>query len=107
MKHRKTQLEDQLPKSSSSATPESLRQSAESTRLTGSPLLHNSREEICPNCDGLLTSDHQCEDERKCESDEEESEEEQVAAKPINLEDRAMFGMLLQMHASMINRNSD
>ena len=42
-KHRKPQLEDQLPNTSSSATPESLRQSAESTMLTGSPLLHNSR----------------------------------------------------------------
>ena len=38
-------------------------------------------------------------------------EEEQVAAKPktthLNPEYRAMFGMLLQMHASMIDRNSD
>ena len=79
MKHRKVQLEDQLPKPSSPATPDSLRQSEVSTSLAGSPLLHNSREEICPNCDGLLTSDHQCDD--GSDSDEEECEEERVTAK--------------------------
>ena len=106
MKRWKTQLEEQLPKSSSPATPESLRQIAESTRFTGSPLLHNSREGICPNCDGLLTSDQQCDD--GSDGDEKESEEEQVAAKPktiyLNPEDRAMYGMLLQMNASMTDK---
>ena len=37
MKHRKEQLEDQLPQSSSPATPESLRSSAQATSLAGSP----------------------------------------------------------------------
>ena len=63
MKHKKAQLDDQLPKSSPPATSESLRQSAESSRLNSSPLMHKSREEICPNCDGVLISDHQCDDE--------------------------------------------
>ena len=113
MKHRKEQLEDQLPQSSSPATPESLRCSAQATSLAGSPPLHNSREEICPNCDGLLTSDHQCDDES--DSEEEEGEEEEVTAKPkticLDPENRAMFGMLLQMHCKMnaakMKQNSD
>ena len=74
MKHKKAQLDDQLPKSSPPATPESLRQSAESSRLNSSPLLHKSREEICPNCDGVLISDHQCDD----ESDSEEDDDEEI-----------------------------
>ena len=74
MKHKKAQLDDQLPKSSPPATPESLRQSAELSRLSSSPLMHKSREEICPNCDGVLNSDHQCDD----ESDSEEDDDEEI-----------------------------
>jgi len=62
MKHKKALVDDQLPKSFPPATPESLRQSAELSRLNSSHLMHKSREEICPNCDGVLNSDHQCDD---------------------------------------------
>ena len=63
MKHRKGHLENQLPKSSSPTTPETLRCSAQASSLVGSTSLQSSRGEVCSNCDGDLTSDHQCDDE--------------------------------------------
>ena len=43
------------------ATPESLRMQHEPTRsLTSSPLVLNSREENCKNCEGLFSPGHQC-----------------------------------------------
>ena len=53
MKHRREQLENQLQKSSSPATPESLRFSTQATSLASSPPLHSSREETCPNSLGV------------------------------------------------------
>ena len=115
MKHRRDQLENQLPKPSSPATPESLRCSTQATSLASSPSLHSSREETCPNCDGPLTSDHQCDSESDSdEEDDEEDEEEQVAPKgktqdELKAEREAMFKMLLQINASnpFIKKNSD
>ena len=48
MKHRREQLENQLQKSSSPATPESLRCSTGVTSLFSPPPLHSSREEAFP-----------------------------------------------------------
>ena len=114
MKHRRDQLENQLPKSSSPATPESLRCSTQATSLASSPPLHSSREEACPNCNGPLTSNHQCDSES--DSDDEDDEEEQVAPKGKILdavqhlqEGEAMYKMLLQINASnpFMKKNSD
>ena len=114
MKHRRDQLENQLPKSSSPATPESLRCSTQATSLASSPPLHSSREEACPNCNGPLTSNHQCDSES--DSDDEDDEEEQVAPKgkiPDAVqhlqEGEAMYKMLLQINASnpFMKKNSD
>ena len=118
MKHRRDQLENQLPKPSSPATPESLRCSTKATSLASSPSLHSSRVETCPNCDGPLTSDHQCDSEsdsdEEDDEEDEEDEEEQDAPKgktqdELKAEREAMFKMLLQINASnpFIKKNSD
>ena len=104
---------NQLPKSSPPATPESLRCSTQATSLASSPPpLHSSREEACPNCDGPLTSDHQCDsksDSEEEDDEEEDDEEEQLAPKRelLDPEGVAMYKMLLQMNASMMKKNSD
>ena len=109
---------NQLPKSSPPATPESLRCSTKATSLASSPSLHSSRVETCPNCDGPLTSDHQCDSEsdsdEEDDEEDEEDEEEQVAPKgktqdELKAEREAMFKMLLQINASnpFIKKNSD
>ena len=110
MKHRKEQLEDQLPQSSSPATPESLRCIAQATSLAGSPPLHYSRVPA-----GMDLSHPTTNVILKVIVEEEDGEEEEVAAKPktncLDPEDRAMFGMLLQMHCEMnaakMKQNSD
>ena len=110
MKHRRDQLENQLPKSSSPATPESLRCSTQATSLASSPPLHSSREEACPNCDGSLTSDHQCDSESDCDEEDDDDEEEQVAeGERLKAEREAMYQMLLQINASnpFMKKNSD
>ena len=62
MKHQKPTMGGAT---SGHTTPENLRRQGDSTKsLTSSPLLLNSREENCPNCDGLLSAGHQCGDER-------------------------------------------
>ena len=80
-----------------------------STSLASSPSLHSSRVETCPNCDGPLTSDHQCDSES--DSDDEDDEEEQVAprGKILDAEGEAMYKMLLQINASnpFMKKNSD
>ena len=75
MKHGKPQLEGQLHATSPS-TPENLRKSISySAALQVSPVEQSTgREETCPNCDEMLTSDHQCD---QSDSDEEDSEEEE------------------------------
>ena len=110
MKHRREQLENQLQKSSSPATPESLRCSTGVTSLASSPPLHSSREEACPNCDGSLTSDHQCDSESDCDEEDDDDEEEQVAeGERLKAEREAMYQMLLQINASnpFMKKNSD
>ena len=110
MKHRREQLENQLQKSSSPATPESLRCSTGVTSLASSPPLHSSREEACPNCDGSLTSDHQCDSESDCAEADDDGEEEQVAeGERLKAEREAMYQMLLQINASnpFMKKNSD
>ena len=110
MKHRREQLENQLQKSSSPATPESLRFSTQATSLAISPPLHSSREEACPNCDGSLTSDHQCDSESDCDEEDDDDEEEQVAeGERLKAEREAMYQMLLQINASnpFMKKNSD
>ena len=110
MKHRRDQLENQLPKSSSPATPESLRCSTQATSLASSPPLHSSREEACPNCDGSLTSDHQCDSESDCDEEDDDDEEEQAAeGERLKAEREAMYQMLLQINASnpFMKKNSD
>ena len=110
MKHRREQLENQLQKSSSPATPESLRCSTGVTSLLSSPPLHSSREEACPNCDGSLTSDHQCDSESDCDEEDYDDEEEQVAeGERLKAEREAMYQMLLQINASnpFMKKNSD
>ena len=110
MKHRREQLENQLQKSSSPATPESLRFSTQATSLASSPPLHSSREEACPNCDGSLTSDHQCDSESDCDEEDDDDEEEQVAeGERLKAEREAMYQMLLQINASnpFMKKNSD
>ena len=110
MKHRRDQLENQLPKPSSPATPESLRCSTQATSLASSPPLHSSREEACPNCDGSLTSDHQCDSESDCDEEDDDDEEEQVAeGERLKAEREAMYQMLLQINASnpFMKKNSD
>ena len=95
MKHRREQLENQLQKSSSPATPESLRCSTGVTSLSSSPPLHNNREEACPNCDGSLTSDHQCDSESDCDEEDDDDEEEQIAeGERLKAEREAMYQML-------------
>ena len=71
----KPQLEDQLHTTSPS-TPENLRKPISySAALQVSPVEQSTgREETCPNCDEMLTSDHQCD---QSDSDEEDSEEEE------------------------------
>ena len=75
MKHGKPQLEGQLHATSPS-TPENLRKPISySAALQVSPVEQSTgREETCPNCDEMLTSDHQCD---QSDSDEEDSEEEE------------------------------
>ena len=110
MKHRREQLEKQLQKPSSPATPESLRCSTGVTSLFSSPPLHSSREEACPNCDGSLTSDHQCDSESDCDEEDDDDEEEQVAeGERLKAEREAMYQMLLQINASnpFMKKNSD
>ena len=110
MKHRREQLENQLQKSSSPSTPESLRFSTQATSLASSPPLHSSREEACPNCDGSLTSDHQCDSESDCDEEDDDDEEEQVAeGERLKAEREAMYQMLLQINASnpFMKKNSD
>ena len=110
MKHRREQLENQLQKSSSPATPESLTFSTQATSLASSPPLHSSREEACPNCDGSLTSDHQCDSESDCDEEDDDDEEEQVAeGERLKAEREAMYQMLLQINASnpFMKKNSD
>ena len=110
MKHRREQLENQLQKSSSPATPESLRFSTQATSLASSPPLHSSREEACPNCDGSLTSDHQCDSESDCDEEDDDDEEEQAAeGERLKAEREAMYQMLLQINASnpFMKKNSD
>ena len=110
MKHRRDQLENQLPKPSSPATPETLRCSTQATSLASSPSLHSSREEACPNCDGSLTSDHQCDSESDCDEEDDDDEEEQVAeGERLKAEREAMYQMLLQINASnpFMKKNSD
>ena len=111
MKHRRDQLENQLPKPSSPATPESLRCSTQATSLASSPPpLHSSREEACPNCDGSLTSDHQCDSESDCDEEDDDDEKEQVAeGERLKAEREAMYQMLLQINASnpFMKKNSD
>ena len=110
MKHRREQLENQLQKSSSPATPESLRFSTQATSLASSPPLHSSREEACPNCDGSLTSDHQCDSESDCDEEDDDDEEEQVdEGERLKAEREAMYQMLLQINASnpFMKKNSD
>ena len=110
MKHRREQLENQLQKSSSPATPESLRCSTGVTSLFSSPPLHSSREETCPNCDGSLTSDHQCDSESDCDEEDDDDEEEQIAeGERLKAEREAMYQMLLQINASnpFMKKNSD
>ena len=110
MKHRREQLENQLQKSSSPATPESLRCSTGVTSLFSSPPLHSSREETCPNCDGSLTCDHQCDSESDCDEEDDDDEEEQVAeGERLKAEREAMYQMLLQINASnpFMKKNSD
>ena len=111
MKHRPSPLapsahNDTGQPASTPSTPDTLRQlqSEDSTSIASSPLLHISREETCPNCERLLSSDHQC------DIEEELIHEKQVTSKPTPLfsmsspEDCAMFGMLLQMNASLNNQ---
>ena len=110
MKHRREQLENQLQKSSSPSTPESLRFSTQATSLASSPPLHSSREEACPNCDGSLTSDHQCDSESDCDEEDDDDEEEQVdEGERLKAEREAMYQMLLQINASnpFMKKNSD
>jgi hypothetical protein len=75
MKHGKPQLEGQLHATSPS-TPENLRNPISySAALQVSPVEQSTvREETCPNCDEMLTSDHQCD---QSDSDEEDSENEE------------------------------
>ena len=64
MKHQKPTMGGAT---SGHTTPENLRGQGDYTMtksLTSSPLLLNSREENCPNCEGLLSPGHQCGDER-------------------------------------------
>ena len=110
MKHRPSSAyNDTDQPASTPSTPHTLRQqSRESTSLASSPLLHISREETCPNCERLLSSDHQCDN--RSDIEEEMIHEKPVTSKPTPLfsmsspEDRAMFGMLLQMNASLNNQ---
>ena len=85
--------------------------SASTRRATSSPLpLHSSREEACPNCDGSLTSDHQCDSESDCDEEDDDDEEEQVAeGERLKAEREAMYQMLLQINASnpFMKKNSD
>ena len=88
----------------------SLRCSTQVTSLASSPPLHSSREEACPNCDGSLTSDHQCDSESDCDEEDDDDEEEQVAeGERLKAEREAMYQMLLQINASnpFMKKNSD
>ena len=77
MKHGKPQLEGQLHATSPS-TPEILRKPISySAALQVSPVQQSTgREETCPNCDKMLTSDHQCDQSDNEEEDSKEDEED-------------------------------
>ena len=47
------------------------------------------REETCPNCDEMLTSDHQCD---QSDSDEEDSEEEEEDTEETEVKDCGPYG---------------
>ena len=72
--------------------------------------------QACPNCNGPLTSNHQCDSESDSDDEDYDDEEEQVAPKGKILdavqhlqEGEAMYKMLLQINASnpFMKKNSD